>query len=379
MENIINVLVIVRWPVGGIRTYLRYVYNKFDVNKYHFTVIAPNIEEFNILMDDLSNINAHCIAVSDDRYFSKYFHIVYSELNSGRYDIVHSHGFTSGLIAAWLARYFHVPHIMTSHDIFRREQFKGLSGFFKKSSLSILLPFIDVIQAVSNDAKENILETFPKLNKDKNKVTTISNGIEIDRFKGNVKRDFRKELGLSDNTFLIGFLGRFMSQKGFSYLVNAIENIIKDDSVYRTPIVLAFGSDGFLREDQATINDKKLDENILFFPFEANISPILKGLDVLVMPSLWEACPLLPMEALVAGVPLIASDCIGLREVVENTPANVVKTADVNSLTRAMKKTMKNNNLRLFQGYVPVASKRYDVNQTKTQLQALYDNVLERH
>lgn len=80
-----------------------------------------------------------------------------------------------------------------------------------------MLPLIDVIHSVSNDANNNLLDFIPVLKKRKN-CMAISNGVEVERFKGSEKRDLHMELNLPGDAFLIGFMGRFMSLKGFNYL-----------------------------------------------------------------------------------------------------------------------------------------------------------------
>jgi len=64
-------------------------------------------------------------------------------------------------------------------------------------------------------------------------------------------------------------------------------------------------------------------------------------LDVVVMPSLSEACPLLAMEAMVVGVPVIGSNCIGLREVLSHTPSVMVPPEDSLALAKALIKEIR--------------------------------------
>src|SRR5690606_20718599 len=92
--------------------------------------------------------------------------------------------------------------------------------------------------------------------------------------------------------------------------------------------------------------------------FVADTAPYVKGCDLVVMPSLWEACPLLPMEVLSAGVPLVASRCIGLREVCEGTPAILVDPASAESLIAGL--IAANSAPReVFGEYASKARKRY--------------------
>ena len=83
-------------------------------------------------------------------------------------------------------------------------------------------------------------------------MIAIPNGIEVEPFLHAEERDLRGELGLPPETFLIGFLGRFMSQKGFRYLVDALEQV-KEHNLLKEPLLsLTFGQpdDGFIREEK---------------------------------------------------------------------------------------------------------------------------------
>ncbi|OEY67746.1 hypothetical protein BG841_15795 [Marinobacter sp. X15-166B] len=93
------------------------------------------------------------------------------------------------------------------------------------------------------------------------------------------------------------------------------------------------------------------------------------------MPSLWEACGLVAMEALCAGVPLIASDCMGLREVIQDTPAIRVKKEDAASLANGIKKCISGSKQE-FVDFMPMAVERFDVRHTATQIQQMYEQVL---
>lgn len=361
MKKKYRILMVIRWPVGGIRTFIRYVYRNFDSEKYSFSIIAPEVPELKVLLNDLNDFDITYIPLKEDVSITKFISSIAKTIITKKFDVIHSHGFTSGVFSALPARLSRTKHIMTSHDVLLAKQFKGLKGFFKKRALSFLLPFIDVIHSVSNDAQENLFEFFPDLRKYPNKCIAILNGIDIRQFQNTETRDFRKELNLSDDTFLIGFLGRFMSQKGFLYLVQAIEHLLKIENLPKTPLVLTFNDGGFVREEKGFIRRKGLEKNFQFLPFVPNIASTLKGLDVVVMPSLWEACPLLPMEATVAGVPIIGTDCIGLREVLNDTPSTVVSAGNSLAIADAIDKEIKNPSTSIVRAYAAKATQRFDV------------------
>lgn len=213
----IKLLLVIRWPVGGIRTFIRYVYNNFNRSRYHITIVAPDIPELKVMVDDLKGFDISCKTFRSDAPSWTIAVMVINTIMFGRFDLIHSHGFTAGLYSVLPACLKKVRHIITSHDILSDRQFDGVRGFFKRKALSLLLPLIDVIHSVSNDANNNLLDFIPVLKKRKN-CMAISNGVEVERFKGSEKRDLHMELNLPGDAFLIGFMGRFMSLKGFNYL-----------------------------------------------------------------------------------------------------------------------------------------------------------------
>ena len=377
-----DVLLVVRWPVGGIRTFMRYVYQNFDPGKWRFTIIAPEVNEMHVLLDDLAEQDISLIPLKDTPSggasgFWAMTRAVSSQLAEKRFHLVHSHGFTSGMCAAIPALARRVPHMMTSHDVINESQFAGAKGALKKRAMALMLALIDKIQSVSHDAQDNLISYFPGLKKKKDKCVVIQNGIETERFLSAQPRDLRGELDLPPDTFLIGFFGRFMNQKGFRYLVEAMEILKNSDwDFFKNPLVITFGEGGFMNREKRSIHEKGLDDCFRFMPFTPNVASTIKGLDVVAMPSLWEACPLLPMEALVCGTPLIASDCIGLREVTMNSPTIQVPMHNSKAIAESILKIMKNSQKEKFLSFKPEASQSFDVKRQAKKLENIYFDII---
>ena len=256
-----------------------------------------------------------------------------SELRRGDYRLVHTHGFTAGALAAPLCRLFDIPHLMTAHDVFQYGQFTGARGKLKKMVLARLFRQIDVIHAVTRDGRDNFMEFFPAV--DTRRLRVIEHGVDVDAFRGAAAVNLRQEIGpAADTAYLIGFFGRFMAQKGFRYLVDAIDLIVNGTRSLRRPLVLTFGAGGFYREEFDRLRSMGLGEYFMQMPYSDNMPGIIKGVDLVAMPSLWEACGLLGMEALAAGVPIVGTSCIGLNEVLEGSPASIVPPGDASALAR---------------------------------------------
>jgi glycosyltransferase involved in cell wall biosynthesis len=369
----LRILLVVRWPVGGIRTYLKYVYGSLERSRYHVVLIAARTEESTTLLTDLDGLLADYVEIEEGASSTTWTRAVWNQVRGKRFDIVHSHGPTAALLSMPAARLARVRHICTLHETLHARQFAGWKGRVRLLALRTGLPRVDVVQTVGRDATENLLQFIPSLGSPRRAVVPIHNGIRSELFEAPARRDLRGELGIDAGTFLIGFFGRFMSPKGFRYLIDAMAILTQELQPPRRPLVLAFGAGGFVREEQAVIAARGLTESFRFMPFVADMASNLRGVDLVAIPSLWEACPLLPMEAMAAGVPVIGSNCVGLREVLENSPAVVIPAADARALADAILAQIRNPQPQeaAAAAFAAEARKRFDSRTTGRLLEGL--------
>jgi len=223
-----RVLLVVRWPVGGIRTFLRYVYSRFDSQIWQFTILVPCHDENEALADDLKGQDVKFIFTSAYPSPFSFGFSVFRELSRRKYDLVHSQGFTSAICAALPCVVLFRKHLVTSHDVLNNEQFVGTKGYLKRLGLNLTLRSACLVHSVSHDAQANLLSFLPGLEKER--CLVIQNGIETKRFISATAKKLRTESG-DEGAFLIGFFGRFMGQKGFRYLVDAVEILSEDNSL----------------------------------------------------------------------------------------------------------------------------------------------------
>lgn len=364
-----RVLVFARHPGGGIRTYFRYVYGQQCMDDLKFTFVTPTSPTMDSILARLGNAPVHVTS----KYTSVSLLVTLLRiLLTRRFDLIHSHGFTAGILAALPAVIFRIPHIITTHDVFMEGQFTGRKGKVKKWLIGRFLALANIINPVGTDARDNLIKTYPFLDKG-GKVVAIRNGIDSEAFLIEESRDLKAESGVNSQAILLGFFGRFMAQKGFRTLVDAVEqwNASKEN----TPLhVACFGWGGFVREEQADLKARRIDPFFHFFPATDEMAEALRGVDAVVMPSRWEACPLLPMEAFIAGVPLLATDCIGLKEVTEDTPVVRFSVGNPQSLMQAIE-TLETNFFSLKEAatkFRPIASERFDVKNTSLALRSLF-------
>jgi len=388
-----RLLTVMLHPLGGIRTYILYNYPTLARAGYRFTFVAPAGELFDAFQRDVRDVEERAKQVRDMQSWSETEFVpvpvargnsdlrttTRKLLKSGRFSLVHSQGFSAATMTVFANWGVGVPHAFTSHDVIRPPaQFPGILGRCKRLALGQILSRVDKIIVVSHDAEENHLRYLPALDRCRRKVVTIVNGIDSQRFSANGSHaagELRDRLAIPRDCFLIGFLGRFMEQKGFIYLIEALDRLITGGPA-RPVHLLAVGSGDFLVNYRWELDRyPRVKECITFVEHVPNVMPFLAEIDLLAMPSLWEACPLLAMEGLCAGVPVLGTDCIGLREVLQGTPSVMVPAADAGALAAALDRTIRAPWHEAARLYAPEARRRFDVDRSAAQLQDLFDEL----
>ncbi len=374
-----RVLAVVRWPVGGIRTYMLYNYPALLRAGYRFTFVGPDNDDFRDFAREFSHWDGVEFLSAETRgaRWRVRSHLR-RLLRAGNAVIVHSHGFTAGIQAVLANLATNAPHVITLHDVVRRSEFPGFLGALKLRVLSALLSRATALVAVSEQARRNVQEHLPGLRASRTRLVTISNGIDVAQFEADSAPRpgiLRQRLGLGPNVRIVGFLGRLMPQKGFLPLIHAIELIRGRQRAPAFRLVVV-GSGDLEREYRAEVARRAaVAKCTTFLPRVARVADILPELDLLVVPSLWEACPLLPMEAMCAGVPVLGTDCIGLAEVLRGTPSMVVPAGDVGALATALEKALRALWTDAARKYACRARERFDVRPRAEELRLLFDQI----
>lgn len=373
MHDKVNILLIIRWPVGGIQTYCKYVYSLPLFDHCSFTVVTTTEADEEYFKNAFGAKLGALIRLEEKAFSAA------SILRIGRRvprpQLIHAHGFSSGILAVPTKLWLGIPMILTSHDILQDSQLAGFAGMLKRLALGSALRMSTRVNVVGNDAGQNLRAYFPRACPEK-KLSIILNGIDVERFSEPRRRDLRGELGVPEGTLLAGFFGRFMTQKGFKYILDMLD---QQRAGLACPLhVVCFGWGGFIREEQAEIARRGLTPYFSFMPATNDMPSVLRGCDVVLMPSLWEAMPLLAMEAFAAGVPLIATSCIGLKEACAGSPAIVCTPGDSQSLLEAVNTFIRERTTREAQAeqYRSEAVRRFDRKRTAQSLRDLYDSMV---
>lgn len=215
-----------------------------------------------------------------------------------------------------------IPYIVHFHgDIDKSGRFGFIYLLWKR----IVQPFIikDAKYVISLSPEQTkIIEN--RYHKPSNQVIFISNGVGEQFLKiGREKRVFHRPLRLL-------FVGRLALQKRPERLVEAM-SLVKSD------VVLDIVGDG---EDKAKLESLTVKLGIKNITFRGSLYgedliKVYQNADVFVLPSDWEGMPLVLLEAMATGLPIIGSDVLGIHELIEGVGI-LVKDPSPQNFARAI-------------------------------------------
>lgn len=186
-----------------------------------------------------------------------------------------------------------------------------------RESFSIFAGFDGIISV-----SDFITKRVRQIEANSSKCKTVYNAIDLKRFLTATAKQ-RSAVGLSDKDFIVFFSGRLTKEKGILELIQAIKQI-KD--IPHIKLIIA-GASFYGKDSNVSPYIKRLQEEsesikeqVVFTSFidYQDMPSYLKAADVVVVPSMWEEpFGLTVLEAMAAGVPLIATRCGGIPEVCE--------------------------------------------------------------
>jgi glycosyltransferase involved in cell wall biosynthesis len=286
-----------------------------------------------------------------------------------RFDLVHTHGYFADICAIPLTLFFKSKSISTCHGY--------ISGDFKIKVYNhldkIALKFCDIVIAVSEGIKNELL--INGIENDKIKV--MPNAVSIYSFDSRfefLKVNKRNQLKIDKNKYVVGFIGRLSEEKGLKYLIHSIFNLHK----LGLSIVLLIVGDGSEKDTlMRQVRSSGLQDNVLFVGFQTDIKNWLPAFDVFVLPSLTEGTPLSLLEAMAAGVPVVASAVGGVPDVVvDGVNGILVEHSNSMALMTAIKTLLDDKSLRfqLAKSGVETIANRFDIDPWCRSIESQYES-----
>lgn len=165
--------------------------------------------------------------------------------------------------------------------------------------------------AVSDRVRVAMLENIGSIDE---KIVVIPNGVDTDRYGGHRDRAAERErLGLPSDAVVMVMVATFKLQKGHVHLIDAATEVVTDHPELR---ILLIGDGELSAEMEQLADSKNLGGLVRFLGSRRDVPDILAVSDCFVLPSLWEGLPMALLEAMASGLPSVATDVSGTRQVV---------------------------------------------------------------
>ncbi|KUO58027.1 MAG: hypothetical protein APF84_18560 [Gracilibacter sp. BRH_c7a] len=228
---------------------------------------------------------------------------------NGPFDIVHGHSSKAGALMRLSALGLNTVSFYTPHAF---STMNPNLNWVKRKLYSLIEQLLALISDGIILVSEDEYGHANSLGLNEKKLHIVHNGIAPIKFQSRIT--IRKELGISGNEVVIGFVGRLVPQKAPDLLLKAFKLVEQEFDNIR----LIYIGDGPLKSDL----EEMLTDNILkgkvYFLGEADGQELISAFDIFALPSLYEGMPYVLLEALSAGLPIIATRVGGVRELVED-------------------------------------------------------------
>ncbi|MBN1244406.1 glycosyltransferase family 4 protein [Candidatus Bathyarchaeota archaeon] len=253
-------------------------------------------------------------------------------------DLIHVHGhpYLSSFLAAKIAKRYSKPLVLTQHNTFI--EYNNIWDTAEKlNDLAIgkqVLKEADKIIVVSDATRNYVLS----LGADPEKIEVLHNGVDLNRFKPltGVKDEMRKKLGISKDASVVLTVRRLVYKNGIDTLLESAEIAVKKDP---TIVFVVVGKGPDFEEVKEKIVQLGIQRNFRLTGFVSDVDlPLYYNVaDLFALPSKsGEGLPLVALEAMACGLPVIATNVGGISEVMNEKYGKLVPPNSPDSLAEAI-------------------------------------------
>lgn len=283
-------------------------------------------------------------------------------LKKNSYDCVHTHLFAPQLFTPIALKLFRKKYLIitTEHSTHNRR---------RENKLFWLLDYwmykkYNCIIAISEGTKQQLVKYMPKIEK---KIVVINNGIQLEKYKNVLPLPFKElDTSLKNDEKIILMVAAMREEKDHETLIRASKLLPEN---YR----VVFVGDGERFCDVKKYASNYGGNNILFLGRRSDIPSVMATADVFVLSSKWEGFGLAVVEAAASGLPVIASDVDGLRDIVKDIGGFLFKPGNEVDLAKKIQRIIDNNIKNISNKKL----EKYSISNTADSYLRLYKKLLK--
>lgn len=316
---------------GGAEVQLVRLLEKFDRNKVELILISLHDETY--LAEKVRNelkIPVHSLQLKKNPFNLRKAYEILKEFNP---DVIHGTMYEGGVVGTLFKKFLpkKPPVIWTVHEGLEHYKTEPLRKQLQLRLWSLISNRPECMMYVSHLNCEQHLDWGFK----NRKAMVVTNGVDTKRFQPNLKarKKIRAELGIPENSFVIGITARFHPVKNHAGFLKAaaILNRTHPDVHY---VMVGTNIDENNEVLKRIIVESNMQNTVHMLGNREDIPDIVNAYDVAALTSFGEAFPLTLGEAMASGVPCVATDVGDNRFIIEDT-GRIVPPNDDHSLAQA--------------------------------------------
>lgn len=325
--------------VGGVARSVEAFRNAYRRKGHRVLVVAPDYpdmprEEDVIRIPAIQNFNASdfSVALPVPQGLTK-------TLTAFKPDIVHSqHPFLLGMTALRTARIFDIPLVFTHHTLYEEytHYVPGDSIRLKAFVIELGTRYAESCDMVFTPS--NSIADLLRKRGVRTRIEVIPTGVEPEKFARGDGAAFRQSRHIPSDAFVIGHMGRLAEEKNLDFLAKAVLAFMKNDD---RSVFLVVGSGDFETAIRELFRREGMEQRLVMTGTLQNqaLADSLHAMDVFTFASFTETQGMVLTEAMAAGVPVIALQANGVRDVLKHEVNGfLVPDPDIEDFTGALKR-----------------------------------------
>ncbi len=229
--------------------------------------------------------------------------------------IIHAHHpFLLGMTALRVARTWALPLVFTHHTLYEHytHYVPGNSPNFRRFVIELATCYANLCDQVF--APSQSIAALLRHRGVKVPISVVPTGVSLERFSVGDGKGFRSALGIPEDAFVVGHVGRLAPEKNLRFLAEAVVAFLKIDSRARFLLV---GEGPSAAEVHAVFRQAREDHRLhTVGVLQDDLADAYHAMDIFAFASRSETQGMVLTEAMAAGVPVVALDAAGVREVV---------------------------------------------------------------
>jgi glycosyltransferase involved in cell wall biosynthesis len=281
-----------------------------------------------------------------------------------RIDLLHLNEFGWNLDLVFGAALARVPIVLHVHN--------PLSVEFRNLHRSLAAKIVFVSSRQRDETRY--------LHRIRHKAVVLHNAIDVARFGAGRSR--RRELGFDHTHVVVGTVAQICYGKGIDIVLEAARRLVPEAGELRFVIIgrARSGEDAFAARIRRLAEEVSLQDRVRFLGRRADIPDLLASMDIFLLPTRDEAFGIALLEAMAAGLPVVASRVGGIPEIVCSDEVGwLVPSDDPSAVTEALAALIRDRDLRMRLG--EKARNRlvghFDLQTHGMRLHEIYQDLLE--